>query len=356
MSEELNLYGLVNKPPIDEIFNLDLVNKPPLVTEDDELAHFGILGMHWGIRRYQNPDGTLTPAGRRRVAKLRAKEAEKERKAAKKRAKMVSNPNEKYLNKNMDKFTNDELREALRRLDMKRSLETIKRDRIQIGRDKVDSILRYGDSINSALRFLNSDAGRAIRGKLGFGTEKIFNFFEQDKRARELEDKKLNFAYENKRKDLDSARNFEYDQKRKDADKARDYEYEQKRKAADKARDYEYEQKRKADDKARDYEYEKKRKSDDKARDYEYEQKRKAREQEYEKQREARNYEYEKQRKDDDKAREYAWDWLRKQNGLPYEYQKSSVSDQSKNAQSKNTQPNNSGHKKNRKKKKKGGR
>ena len=28
--------------------------------------HFGIMGQKWGIRRYQNPDGTLTPEGRAR--------------------------------------------------------------------------------------------------------------------------------------------------------------------------------------------------------------------------------------------------------------------------------------------------
>lgn len=31
-----------------------------------ELEHFGILGQKWGIRKYQNPDGTLTEAGKAR--------------------------------------------------------------------------------------------------------------------------------------------------------------------------------------------------------------------------------------------------------------------------------------------------
>ena len=35
------------------------------------LAHSGIKGQKWGVRRYQNQDGSLTPEGRRRYSKLR---------------------------------------------------------------------------------------------------------------------------------------------------------------------------------------------------------------------------------------------------------------------------------------------
>ena len=35
---------------------------------NNELYHWGIKGMKWGVRRYRNKDGSLTPAGKKRYS------------------------------------------------------------------------------------------------------------------------------------------------------------------------------------------------------------------------------------------------------------------------------------------------
>lgn len=42
-----------------------------------ELYHHGIKGMRWGVRRYQNADGTLTEAGKKRLEDYKAKEIDR---------------------------------------------------------------------------------------------------------------------------------------------------------------------------------------------------------------------------------------------------------------------------------------
>lgn len=51
----------------------------PNSMHDDSLEHSGIKGMRWGVRRYQNPDGSLTPAGKRRYARAVASRSKNHR-------------------------------------------------------------------------------------------------------------------------------------------------------------------------------------------------------------------------------------------------------------------------------------
>jgi hypothetical protein len=45
---------------------------------DNYLEHHGIKGQKWGVRRYQNKDGTLTAAGKKRVEETTKKESQSE--------------------------------------------------------------------------------------------------------------------------------------------------------------------------------------------------------------------------------------------------------------------------------------
>lgn len=65
--------------------------------ERSYLVHHGIKGQKWGVRRFQNPDGSLTPAGQRRFRNLL--DADEKYKAAVKESTKAANDEYKYVKK-----------------------------------------------------------------------------------------------------------------------------------------------------------------------------------------------------------------------------------------------------------------
>ena len=95
--------------------------------DNNHLYHHGIKDQRWGVRRYQNKDGTLTPEGKKRYAKNRnqgtantkaktkAKEKPKELTPEEKKAKIVKDRSAKTFYENRKMFTYDET-QAMRKL------------------------------------------------------------------------------------------------------------------------------------------------------------------------------------------------------------------------------------------------
>lgn len=52
------------------------------VIQNGELYHHGVKGMKWGVRRYQNKDGSLTSAGKKRKRKISPETKERVKKTA----------------------------------------------------------------------------------------------------------------------------------------------------------------------------------------------------------------------------------------------------------------------------------
>ena len=98
---------------------------------DDELYHYGIKGQKWGVRRYQNKDGSLTAAGKKR----------------------------RSSSDEVRNMSTDELRQKVRRLNNEQRY-------IDLTRSSSSSISKTADGIERASR-IGGDANRIYKSMNG---------------------------------------------------------------------------------------------------------------------------------------------------------------------------------------------
>lgn len=124
---------------------------------NDELYHYGILGMRWGVRRYQKKDGTLTNSGKKRYDKemerLKAEEKiiknknrtqskleklEAKRKSVEELKKNLNKPKEKSVKE----YSDAELRERVNRLQLEKQYKDLSPKQVSIGKTVVNRIVK----------------------------------------------------------------------------------------------------------------------------------------------------------------------------------------------------------------------
>lgn len=106
--------------------------------DNEQIYHHGVLGMKWGVRRYQNKDGSLTDAGKKRLQQL---DDEREKLTGGKE-KASSSSSSKPVKKSISEMSDEELRAKLNRLQMEKQYADLVRNLTPEKENKASSFIK----------------------------------------------------------------------------------------------------------------------------------------------------------------------------------------------------------------------